>query len=113
MAGPSAAITSYFLPVGSWRASVIDDLQARLEHLAFAPRLDGQDRPPLVTYTTTPTAHGDVVSATPAYREWFLRAYPAAGREDCARLPAPGPSVEGVGGENAVTPTKRKHTLFA
>ena len=77
----------------------IDDLHARLEHLAYAPRMDGQDRPPLVTYTTTPTAHGDVVSATPAYRSWFLRAYPAARREDCACVPAPSTSPKGLGGE--------------
>lgn len=76
---------------------MIDDLLARLEHLAFAPRVDGQDRPPLVTYTTTPTAHGDVVSATPAYREWFLRTYPAARREDCPCVPPSGPSFEGLG----------------
>ncbi len=78
--------------------AVIDDLLARLEHLAYAPRLDGQDRPPLVTYTTTPTAYGDVVSATQDYREWFLRAYPAARREDCARLPSSRSFGEGVGG---------------
>ena len=78
--------------------AVIDDLLARLEHLAYAPRLDGQDRPPLVTYTTTPTAHGDVVSATQDYREWFLRAYPAARREDLACVPPPGPAPQGLGG---------------
>lgn len=77
---------------------MIDDLLARLEHLAFAPRLDGQDRPPLVTYTTTPTAHGDVVSATPAYREWFLRTYPAARRTDRPCVPSPRPVAQAVGG---------------
>jgi len=76
---------------------MIDDLQARLEHLAFAPRLDGQDRPPLVTYTTTPTAHGDVVSATQDYREWFLRAYPAARREDLACVSSSRPTHQGLG----------------
>ena len=77
---------------------MIDDLLARLEYLAFAPRLDGQDRPPLVTYTTTPTAHGDVVSATQDYREWFLRAYPAARRKDLACVSASCPTHQGLGG---------------
>ena len=77
---------------------MIDDLLARLEHLAYAPRVGGQDRPPLVTYTTTPTAHGDVVRATPHYREWYLRAYPAARREDLACVPAPCAPAQGVGG---------------
>ena len=78
---------------------MIDDLQARLERLAFLPLLERQDRPPLETYTVTPTSHGDVVSATPDYVQWFLRTYPAAGREDRARLPAPGPDPERLGGE--------------
>lgn len=90
---------------------MIDDFQARLEHLAFAPRLDGQDRPPLVTYTTTPTSHGDVVSATPEYREWFLRAYPAAGRADSACVPASRPASEGVGGENKLVRFKQNTPL--
>jgi len=76
---------------------VINDLYARLERLAFAD-LGGQDRPPLETYTVTPTSHGDVCRATPDYVRWFLRAYPAAGREDRARLQAPSPSPKGLGG---------------
>ena len=76
----------------------IDDLYARLERLAFSCDLEGQDRPPLETYTVTPTSHGDVCRATPEYVRWFLRAYPAAGREDRARLSSFGAAAEGVGG---------------
>ena len=76
----------------------LEKLHERLERLAFPPaELAGLDRPPLETYTTTPTAHGDVVSATPEYRAWFRRTYPAAGPEDCARLPTPRPTHQGVG----------------
>ena len=73
----------------------IRDLLARLEHLAFSPRAEGG--PPLVTYTTTPSEHGDVVRATEAYVEWFRRTYPAAGRADSARVPAPGAAAQGAG----------------
>ena len=76
----------------------IDDLHARLERLAFSCDLEGQDRPPLETYTVTPTSHGDVCRATPDYVSWFLRAYPAAGREDRARLSSFGAAAQGVGG---------------
>ena len=77
----------------------INDLLARLEHLAFAPRPEGG--PPLVTYTTTPSEHGDVVSATEAYVEWFRRTYPAARRADSARVPAPGAPDQGEGRKSA------------
>ena len=61
------------------------------------------------TYTTTTTEHGDVVSATPEYIRWFLRAYPGAGPENRlgrapSRSPAPalgGPEVSfGLEGVN-------------
>ena len=56
------------------------------------------------TYTVTPTEHGDVVRATEAYVEWFRRTYPAAGRADSARVPAPGPAPQREGG---ATPKSR------
>jgi hypothetical protein len=77
----------------------LEKLNERLERLAFGRRPEGHDAPPLETYTTTPTEHGDVVRATPEYRRWFQRTYPAGGPEDCARLPTPRPSAEGYGGE--------------
>lgn len=79
-------------------ASSLENLNERLERLAFGGRPQGHNAPPLEAYTTTPAANGDVVRATQAYREWFLRAYPASGPEDCVSQPAPGPSSEGVGG---------------
>ena len=76
----------------------IDDLYPRLLHLQQQCGVERPDRPPLVTYTTEVSTHGDVVRATPDYVQWFLRTYPRAGREDCARLSAPGPAPQGVGG---------------
>ena len=75
----------------------LEQLNERLERLAFGRRPEGHDAPPLETYTTTPTEHGDVVRATPEYVRWFHRTYPAAGPEDRARVPAPRPAAEGVG----------------
>ena len=79
----------------------LEKLNERLERLAFGGRPEGHDAPPLETYTTTATEHGDVVRATPEYRRWFHRTYPAAGPEDCARIPTPRPVAEGVGGEKS------------
>jgi len=81
----------------------LEKLNERLERLAFGGRPEGHDAPPLETYTTTPTEHGDVVRATPEYVRWFHRTYPAAGPEDRARLPTPCPSVEGYGGKADLT----------
>ena len=76
----------------------LEKLNERLERLAFGRRPEGQNAPPLETYTTTATEHGDVVRATPEYIRWFLRAYPAAGPENRLSRAAPGPSIEGMGG---------------
>ena len=81
------------------RTSSLERLNERLEHLAFGRRPEGHDAPPLETYTTSPTEHGDVVRATEEYVRWFRRTYPASGSEDRVSKPAPGPSAEGVGGE--------------
>ena len=77
----------------------LENINERLERLAFGRRPEGHNAPPLETYTVTPTEHGDVVRATQAYREWFLRAYPAAGPEDRVSQPTPRTPVEGVGGK--------------
>ena len=79
----------------------LEKLNERLERLAFGGRPEGHDAPPLETYTTTATEHGDVVRATQEYVRWFHRTYPAAGPEDRARMPTPRPSVEGVGGTSS------------
>ena len=76
----------------------LEKLNERLERLAFGGRPDGHDAPPLETYTTTATEHGDVVRATEEYVRWFRRTYPASGPEDRVSQPSPRPAVEGVGG---------------
>ena len=77
----------------------LEKLNERLERLAFGRRPEGHDAPPLETYTTTATEHGDVVRATQEYVRWFHRTYPAAGPEDRASQPTPRPSSQGVGGK--------------
>ena len=90
-------------PNGSPEPQVgLERLNERLERLAFGGRPEGHNAPPLETYTTTPTEHGDVVRATEEYVRWFRRTYPAAGPEDRARVPAPGPSPKGDGGTESV-----------
>ena len=78
--------------------SSLENIHERLERLAFGRRPEGFNAPPLETYTTTPTEHGDVVRATEEYVRWFRRTYPAAGPEDRARVPSPRPPSEGEGG---------------
>jgi len=91
------------LPPGGRPDSVpgLETLNERLERLAFGRRPEGHDAPPLETYTTTPTEHGDVVRATPEYVRWFLRTYPAAGSGDRVEVPTPCPNPEGVGGKES------------
>lgn len=81
------------------RTPSLERLNERLERLAFGGRPEGHDAPPLETYTTTPTEHGDVVRATEEYVRWFRRTYSAAGPEDRVSQPTPRPAPEGVGGE--------------
>ena len=76
----------------------LERLNERLERLAFGRRPEGYNAPPLETYTSTATEHGDVVRATEEYVRWFRRAYPAAGSEDRVSQPSPRPSSEGTGG---------------
>ena len=75
----------------------LENLSERLERLAFGGRPEGHNAPPLETYTTTTTEHGDVVSATPEYIRWFLRAYPAAGSENRLGRASSRSSAEAVG----------------
>ena len=76
----------------------LEKLDERLIRLAFGGRPEGHNAPPLETYTTTATEHGDVVRATEEYVRWFRRTYSAAGPEDRVSQPSPRPSVEGEGG---------------
>ena len=77
----------------------LENLNERLERLAFGRRPEGFNAPPLETYTTTTSENGDVVRATPEYIRWFLRAYPAAGPENRLSRAASRPDPERVGGE--------------
>ena len=79
--------------------SSLENLNERLERLAFGRRPEGFNSPPLETYTTTTTENGDVVRATPEYIRWFLRAYPAAGPENRLSRASSGPPIERVGGK--------------
>ena len=89
----------------------LERLNERLERLAFGGRPEGHDAPPLETYTTTATEHGDVVRATPEYVRWFHRTYPAAGPEDRARIPTPSPVAQRVGGEETPPGRWRQNEL--
>jgi hypothetical protein len=79
--------------------SSLENINERLERLAFGRRPEGHDAPPLETYTTTPTEHGDVVRATEEYVRWFRRTYPASGPEDRVSHAPSSPPSEGKGGE--------------
>ena len=83
-----------------------DDLLERLAYLATTEPPAG--RPPLVTYTTTPTAHGDVYRATPEFRAWLRSRYPGYGGLDPVPVPPPRPPSETVGGTGALERFKRK-----
>ena len=84
------------------RTASLERLNERLERLAFGRRPEGHDAPPLETYTTTPTEHGDVVRATEEYVRWFRRTYSVTGPEDRVSQPSPRPSSKGDGGAESV-----------
>ena len=77
----------------------LEKLDERLIRLAFGGRPEGHNAPPLETYTTTATEHGDVVRATEEYVRWFRRTYPAAGPEDRVSRAPSSPPNKGEGGE--------------
>lgn len=81
------------------RTHNLENLNERLERLAFGRRSEGFNTPPMETYTTTTSEYGDVVRATPEYIRWFLRTYPAAGSKNCLSRATPRPNPQGVGGE--------------
>lgn len=76
----------------------LERLNERLERLAFGARPDGSNAPPLETYTTTTTEHGDVYRATDEYVRWFHAQYPKAGTADRLSRRTSGAPTKGVGG---------------
>lgn len=68
---------------GGNASSLYDVIERAIGYGIEAPKpQDSADRPPLVTYETTPGPYGDVVRATNAYVAWFRRSYCLEGGED-------------------------------
>ena len=72
-----------------------DGLADRLKHLEESPRSGGG--PPLETYTTTPTEHGEVYRATDDFKRWMQSSYRGYGVGDHGEVPAPRREAQGVG----------------
>ena len=83
-----------------------DDLLERLAYLATTEPPEG--RPPLETYTTTPTAHGDIFRATPEFRRWLRSRYPGYGVGDHGAVEALGTPHQAVGGEGPLERFKKR-----
>ena len=79
-----------------------DDLFERLARLATTEPPEG--RPPLETYTTTPTAHGDVYRATHEFRGFMRSRYPGYGVGDHSSVRASGSVAASLGGEPTLKP---------
>jgi len=75
----------------------VERLSERLETLAFAPRLE--DAPPLTTYRTSSTEHGEVYRATQEYITWLGRKVPGYGELRPVTRAVPGRDLEGGGVE--------------
>jgi hypothetical protein len=75
--------------------SLLEGIDDRLIHLAHAERPEGG--PPLDVYRTTPSEHGDVVTATPEFVAYMRRTFPGYGVGVHSALPAPGRQDPGVG----------------
>ena len=95
----SQTLSSSLIPSGASIEDRLTALGAICEGYGSRPPTppEGYNRPPLVTYTTTPTEHGDVVRATSDYVRWYLQQYPKAGGKDSARVIAPRPAPKGDG----------------
>ena len=76
-----------------------NDLFERLARLATTPR--GDDAPPLTTYRTTSTEHGEIYQASSEYIAWLRRTFPGYGEQGAvsraiSRSPAPGTGNAGL-----------------
>ena len=77
-------------------AKGLEGLDDRLIHLAHAER--GDDAPPIDLYRTTPTEHGELVTATPEFVAYMRRKFPGYGVGVHGSLPAPRRQDPPVGG---------------
>ena len=82
--------------LSSGRLSKADDLLERLARLATTEPPEG--RPPLETYTTTPSAHGDIYRATDEFRRWLRSRYPGYGVGDHSSVRPLGSVASSLGG---------------
>ena len=80
-------------------AKGLEGLDDRLIHLAHAER--GDDAPPIDLYRTTPTEHGELVTATPEFVAYMRRKFPGYGVGLHGSLPAPCRQDPPVGGGEA------------
>lgn len=82
-----------------------NDLFERLARLATTEPPAG--RPPLETYTTTATEHGDVCRATPEFRDWMRSNYRGYGVGNHSAVTPPGRVAETLGGTPKRSPLDR------
>lgn len=78
-----------------------NDLFERLAYLATTER--GPDAPPLTTYRTTSTEHGEIYQATSEYIAWLRRTFPGYGEQSPGNRPVPRGSAPGEGDEGPVS----------
>lgn len=64
-----------------------DEFFERLARLATTPR--GENAPPLTTYRTTSTEHGEIYQASSEYVDWLRRAFPGYGEQSPGYRPVP------------------------
>ena len=80
-ASSSADASGGLRPIGSSS----HDLLERLAYLATAER--GDNAPPLTTYRTTSTEHGEVYQASSEYIAWLRRTFPGYGEPSESNRP--------------------------
>ena len=96
-------------PTSSGLRKISDDSSDLLERLArLATTEPPEGRPPLETYTTTPTEHGDIFRATPEFRDWIRSRYRGYGVGDHGTVKAPCPPPQKVGGDGTLDRFKKR-----
>ena len=96
-------------PTSSGLRKISDDSSDLLERLArLATTEPPEGRPPLETYTTTPTEHGDIFRATPEFRDWIRSRYRGYGVGDHGTVKTPCPPPQKVGGDGTLDRFKKR-----